>query len=88
MCSGRYASAMNRSPASALEVLGIAHAIVGVTKFRRQLRGILSDGVFNGVGKDPQRATALWFLMVAPRSGSAATCYAALSPTPTSEHNS
>lgn len=61
-----YASPMNRSPASALEGIGIAHAIVGVTKFRREVRGIVNDGVFNAVGKDPQRATALWFLMVAP----------------------
>lgn len=57
---------MERSPANAVKVLGIAHAIVGVTKFRPQLRGMLSDGLFNSVGKDPERATALWFLMVAP----------------------
>lgn len=58
--------AMNRSPANAVKVLGIAHVIVGVTKYRRQLRGMLSDGLFNSVREDSQRATALWFLMVAP----------------------
>ena len=57
---------MTRSPAGALEGLGIAHAIVGVLKFRRELRGIVNDGVFNAVGNDPQRNAALWFLMVAP----------------------
>ena len=49
-----------------LQLLGVAHAAVGVIKYRSELAAVASDGVFNAVKGDPERLVAFWFLVVAP----------------------
>lgn len=49
-----------------LQLLGVAHAAVGVIKYRSELAAIASDGIFNAVNGHPERLIAFWFLVVAP----------------------
>jgi hypothetical protein len=47
---------------AALRRLTVAHAIVGLVVYRRELRGIVREGLVGTVPYRSERAAALWFI--------------------------
>ena len=47
-----------------LMTIAVAHTLVGSIVFFRPLQDIILDGVYNAVGGDFARKTAVWFLTV------------------------
>jgi hypothetical protein len=64
MDSGRRA----RPPGNGqlLQWLALAHTLVGVVFYRKELRAILRDGVVAAVPNRGPKATAFWFLIPSP----------------------
>lgn len=57
---------VRRSPGSWLQVLGVAHAAVGVVLYHDALLEIARAKVVNAVPDRGDKATAFWFMAVAP----------------------
>ena len=57
---------LRRTPGWWLQFLGMAHGAVGVVLYRQPLGEIARDGVVNSVPDFGNRATAFWFVSVAP----------------------
>lgn len=49
-----------------LRLLAVAHALVGLAFYRRELRAIARSGVFAAVPYRGSRSTAFWFLVPSP----------------------
>jgi len=49
-----------------LRLLGLAHAIVGIALYRREIRAIGAEGVLAGIPYRGPKATPFWFLMQTP----------------------
>lgn len=47
-----------------LMVVGVLHTIVGTVLFRPTLQSLVQEGVWNTLGKIPERHLAFWYLMV------------------------
>ena len=57
---------LHRSPGWWLQFLGVAHGVVGVILYRQPLAQIARDDIVNSVPDLGDRATAFWFMAVAP----------------------
>jgi hypothetical protein len=57
---------IDRSPGWWLQLLGVAHACVGVVVYHDALTDIATAGVINSVPDRGDRATAFWFMTAAP----------------------
>jgi hypothetical protein len=55
-------SSRRRPPGRPLQLLTIAHAVLGVVVYRRELREIAADGFLGAVPYRSSRAAALWFI--------------------------
>lgn len=47
-----------------LMVIGVLHTAVGTVLFRPTLQRLVAEGVWNTLGKVPERHLAFWYLMV------------------------
>lgn len=56
--------AMKRWIGLYLMVVGVLHTIVGTVLFRPTLQSLVQEGVWNTLGKIPERHLAFWYLMV------------------------
>lgn len=65
-CHRYGADVIRRSPGWWLQLLGVAHAGVGVVLYRDVLAEIASAGLINSVPDRGDRATAFWFMAAAP----------------------
>lgn len=54
------------SPGSWLQLVGVVHALYGAVKHRHVLTAMTREGLVATVPDDGERATALWFLLLAP----------------------
>lgn len=54
------------SPGRSLELIGVAHAAVGLVLHRHGLASIVRGHIVDTVGDHGDRATAWWFMMTAP----------------------
>ena len=57
---------LRRSPGWWLQALGMAHGAVGLALYRKPLAEIAREGVVGSVPDWGDRATAFWFVSVAP----------------------
>jgi uncharacterized protein DUF6463 len=55
-----------REEGALLRALAIAHALVGLAFYRRELTALYRDGLIGGVPNRGDKATAFWFLLPSP----------------------